>query len=260
MRLREHRLAAVGTLASRFSLTPGHSAAKVPHTLSPHAGAYSFNVSVQGGSWCIASFTVTPCPPATLTCTPARVVALTQATSCSNVVLPVSSFYNVTPPGDIPALVIVDPPLPSALTFGPGEPGSAVCLVQLSRPRRPPARLWAAECHIAARCPHCASPLHHQSACRTPPPSPPPLARRSLHVHRVGPGRQLVQHVAQRDGVPCRDGGVRPGEGGGPDVRHLVRQCSPAAVVLLQHHSAGGYPSYRDSRPTAAARVDFWGG
>ena len=90
-------------------------------------GRYAYNVSVPGGSSCVASFNVTPCPPATLTCAPARVVALTPATSCLNVGLPVSSFYNVTAPGDIPAVVIVYPPLPTALTFGPGELGARAC-------------------------------------------------------------------------------------------------------------------------------------
>ena len=113
----------------RFSLS--HSAARMSRTLGPppplRAGVYAYNVSVPGRSSCVASFNVTVCPPATVACAPARVVAQTPATSCNHAVLPVSSFYTVTAPGDVPAVVTVNPPLPGSLTFGPGEPGLHAC-------------------------------------------------------------------------------------------------------------------------------------
>ena len=72
---------------------------------------------------CITSFNVTACPPATVTCAAARVVALPQATSCNNVALSLPSFYNVTSPSGVDPLVTVVPPLPSPLSFAPGALG-----------------------------------------------------------------------------------------------------------------------------------------
>ena len=73
--------------------------------------------------------------------------------SCAIVALPLSSFYNVTAPGDIPAVVTVNPPLPSDLTFGAGKPGSGVCLVLRSWWCRLPARLWPAQVPHRGRMP-----------------------------------------------------------------------------------------------------------
>ena len=265
--LRQRHAASLQCVSLRYpspaSLAPLHrlsaSNPSLPSPAATRTGFYSYFVSVPGASPCVASFTVQPCPPPTLTCAPARVVALTYATSCAIIALPLSSFYNVTAPGDIPPVVTVNPPLPSDLTFGAGKPGSGVCLVLRSRWCRLPARLWPRRCHIAAGCPHPASPLCKKSTRRTAPALATP-EHRLLHVHRVCPGWQLVHHVAQRYGLPLPHGDVRTGEGGGPDSGYLVLQCKPSGVVLLQRHTAGGYPPCRDSQPTAAARLDFWAG
>ena len=102
---------------SHFSTPPAH--------LLP-AGVYAYNVSVQGGGSCIAAFNVTACP-STVTCAAARVVALPQANSCTDVALPLPSLYNVsTPTGPAPVVTVV-PTLPSPLSFAPGESRPRAC-------------------------------------------------------------------------------------------------------------------------------------
>ena len=101
------------------------------------------------------------------------------------------------------------------------------------------------------------TPLGRQNGSHHCPPPPRPTVHRLLPVQNIHRA-QLLRHIVHREGVPSRHFDMRTGEGGGPDSGYLVRQCSPAAVVLLQRHTAGGYPSCRDSRPTAAVRVDFW--
>ena len=89
---------------------------------APRAGVYAFNISVKGGNSCIASFNVTG-RDSTVTCAPARLVALPQANSCTDVALALSSLYNVSTPSGPSPVVTVSPSLPSPLSFAPGEPG-----------------------------------------------------------------------------------------------------------------------------------------
>ena len=126
-------------------------------------------------------------------------------------------------------------------------------------------------CASAARppCKACAggtpaprSVLRHSAAkvARTmaPPPAPRPPPR-LLSVQNIL-RTQLMRHIVHREGVPSPHVDMRTGEGGGPDSGYLVLKCKPSGVVLLQRHTAGGYPPCRDSQPTAAARLDFRGG
>ena len=95
----------------------------------PRAGVYSYNVSVQGGSWCTTSITVTACH-STVTCAEPRTLALPQDGRCATYALTQSSIYNITvvPYGVFAATVF--PALPSNLVFAPGEQDPLSVLVQ----------------------------------------------------------------------------------------------------------------------------------
>ena len=73
-----------------------------------------------------------PPAPATVACAAARVVALPQAGTCAAFALAESSIYNVTSPSGSSPVVTVVPPLPSPLSFAPGEPGAG-CVKTLTQ-------------------------------------------------------------------------------------------------------------------------------
>ena len=227
--------------------------AEAPLASPPRAGVYSYNVSVQGGSWCTTTLTVAACPGVTLTCPAPRVVALPHGGSCASVTLPYSDIYTVASPSGSLWAVMLNPPLPQYMNFTPGELGFAHDWGGLGKAAGMGGCAGGGPALVGAALQTSQPPDCYQSAL---PPTPAPASRR-LQVQHIPDGRQLVHHVVQRDGVPSPHGDVRHGRGAGAAAERPLRRICRGPAVHLQRHSAPGDHPCGDGGPAAAVQPEL---